>query len=294
MFVLSDLPPPAIRLLRGARTLALDLASPFERALSRQARALPPLGLRRHAGPLRHFASSALEAEQLLDRLALLAPDAHVVDLGCGPGAMALRFERRLGPGGRYTGLDVHGPSIRWCRARFAADRRFRFERLERDSPYRTGAGAHQRELPLAAGSADLVLAKSLFTHVLAEEAAELLAEIARVLAPERGRAVVTAFLFDPRRRESEVPRGTHPPWFPHPGADAAVRWHHERWPHAAVAYERGLFEFLARANGLEVERFEAGFFPGDADPPAGQDVLVLSPKGDGDRGRGEEHPGRS
>ncbi len=281
MFSLSDLPLPAIRLLRQARTALYYAAGPVERALFVSARALPPLWLRRHAGPVKKFVSSALEAEQLLDELGLLRPlvntGASVVDLGCGPGAMATIFERRLGAAGRYFGLDVHAPSIRWCRERWAGDRRFRFQLLERESPYRTTKGAQQGGLPIASGSVDLVIAKSLFTHVLAEESADLLLEIRRVLEPERGRAMVTAFLFDGGR-------DAVPPYFPYPRPDstprAAVRWRQRRWPHAAVAYERELFEFLARANGLVCERFVAGFFPGTDVEPRGQDVLVLAPEG--------------
>jgi hypothetical protein len=108
---------------------------------------------------------------------------------------------------------------------------------------------------------------------VLAEESADLFAEIRRVLEPERGRAMVTAFLFD-------ASRGTAARYFRHPDARAAVRWRQRFRPHAAVAYERGLFEFLARAKGLVCERFVAGYFPGADAEPRGQDVLVLAPEG--------------
>jgi SAM-dependent methyltransferase len=272
---LPDLPLPAIELLRRARSALLHAAGPVERLFSAPSRALPPLWLRRHAGPVANFVSSALAAERLLDELGLLRAGASVVDLGCGPGAMAPVFARHLGPGGRYLGLDVHEPSIRWCRRQWAVDPRFRFELLDRESPYRTTRGGRRGGLPVAPGSVDLVIAKSVFTHVLAEECADLLAEIRRVLAPERGRALVTAFLFDGRRD------GGLPPYFPHPDPKAAVRWRYRRWPHAAVAYERGLFDFLARANGLVCERFLAGFFPGTAAEPSGQDVLVLAPEGE-------------
>ena len=273
MFALADLPLPAILALRQARTALFYAASPVERALSLSAasRDLPPLWLRRHAGPVRHFASSALEAERLLVELDLIHADAAVVDLGCGPGAMAPIFARRLNDRGRYLGLDVHAPSIRWCRERWARDARFRFRLLERDSPYSTSSGGGDGAIPVANGSIDLVVAKSLFTHVLAEETAALLAEIRRTLRPD-GRAFVTAFLFDGARGADG------PPYFPFPAPGAAVRWRQKLWPHAAVAYERELFEFLCRANGLGCTRFVGGFYPGDAEIPSGQDILVLAP----------------
>lgn len=272
LFARLDLPVPAIRFLRRARTAMLYAASPLERALSKRARALPPLWLRRHAGPVGAYQSAALEAERLLVAFGLLRPDATVLDLGCGPGAMIPVFERRLDERGRYVGVDVHAPSIAWCRERTRGDRRFRFEIVERESPYRTSRSTRRGLLPVEPGSVDLVVAKSLFTHVLAEESAALLAEIHRVLRPETGRAFVTAFLFE----GENLPAG--PPFFRHPDARAAVRWRQKRWPHAAVAYERALFEFLAAANGLVPTAFVAGFFPGADARPSGQDILVLAP----------------
>lgn len=272
VFALADLPLPAILALRQARTALFYAASPVERALSAEARELPPLWLRRHAGPVKYFVSSALEAERTLVELDLIRSDASVVDLGCGPGGMAPVFARRLDERGRYLGLDVHAPSIRWCRERWARDARFRFRLLERDSPYSTSSGGGDGAIPVADGSVDLVVAKSLFTHVLAEETAALLAEIRRVLEPDSGRAFVTAFLFDGARSADG------PPFFPFPEPGAEVRWRQRRWPHAAVAYERELFEFLCAANGLGCERFVGGFYPGGDEIPRGQDILVLAP----------------
>lgn len=272
-----DLPVPAIRFLREVREAILRAASPLERALWKKARALPPLWLRRHAGPVGAFVPSALEAERLLVALGLVGADSTVLDLGCGPGAMIPSFERLLAENGRYVGADVHAPSIAWCRERTRGDARFRFEVVERESPYRTSRGSKRSLLPLERASVDLVIAKSLFTHVLAAETAALLSEIRRVLRPG-GRALVTAFLFEGQN----LPGG--PPFFRHPEAHAAVRWHQRRWPHAAVAYERSLFEFLAGANGLVPTAFVAGFFPGAAAPPRGQDILVLAPEGEGEQ----------
>src|SRR5262245_51693013 len=75
VFALPDLPLPAILALRRARTALLYAAGPFERALSKSARELPPLWLRRHAGPVDAFRSSADEAERLLVELDLVRSD---------------------------------------------------------------------------------------------------------------------------------------------------------------------------------------------------------------------------
>jgi hypothetical protein len=91
-----------------------------------------------------------------------------------------------------------------------------------------------------------------------------------RMLAPG-GAALVTLFLFDGERFAAAPP-----PAFPHPGPAAPVRWRRAARPHAAVAYERRWWLARVAEAGLAVEVEVAGFFPGEAALPAGQDVLVL------------------
>jgi SAM-dependent methyltransferase len=51
--------------------------------------------------------------------LARLAPGMHVLDAGCGAGAVTIPAARAVGPGGQVTGIDVAGPML--GRARQAA-----------------------------------------------------------------------------------------------------------------------------------------------------------------------------
>lgn len=252
----------------AGRTAALRLLSPLERlagafrsGAGSGAATLPPLWLRRHAGPVQAFRTSAEQAMALLDRLGWLRPDLRVLDFGCGPGSLVARFAAVLGPEGRFRGLDIHTPSIEWCRRAFAHDTRFSFERLD---PAASG------EWPATAGSWDLVLAKSVFTHLLEPEAKRALAEIRRVLAPG-GRAMITAFLFDHSRFEGE-----ELPWFPCPGPASAVRWRRASRPTAAVAVDAATFRQWIADSGLRVEAMIAGFHPGGPEPPTGQDTLLL------------------
>jgi SAM-dependent methyltransferase len=198
---------------------------------------------------------------ETISGLAHLTPADQVLDVGCGCGAMVPFFAKRLGEEGCYLGLDVHPPSIQWCRRRFQDDPRLRFEQVPVRSPYGHGRGVAFEEyrFPLPDGAADFVLAKSLFTHLLEPEARHYLAEIRRTLRPGR-EAIVTAFLFD----------GSGPPAFPFPAAGSPVRWRRRSHPHAAVAFERRFFESMIREAGLEVRQLLPAV-------PAGQDVLLLT-----------------
>jgi SAM-dependent methyltransferase len=256
---------PAIDAARGLRTAAFRLVSPLE-CLWRAQRGrapLPPLWLRRHAGPVGAFESAAADCRAQLLAWNALAREGRIVDLGCGPGAMALALTGDLAPGARYVGVDVHAPSVAWCRRRFAEDARFRFELSGVVSSYgRGGVALADYRLPIDDGWADLVLAKSLFTHLSEAEAERYFSEIARVLAPG-GQALVTAFLFG----ENPVPA------FPH--GDRRFRWRVKARPAAATAFSRPAWEEMIGKAGLRIEREASAFYPGDG-AISGQDVFLL------------------
>lgn len=257
------LPRPLLRALKTARWAGLRLLGPVD-AMTRLAQGhggVPPLWLRRHTGPLASFETAAREMAVLLESLEVVAPGDLVLDAGCGAGAMVPTFARLLGPSGRYMGFDHHEPSLRWCRRTFRQDPRLRFEASRR--------GAEGR-LPAADGAAGFVLAKSLFTHLAEREARGLLSEICRVLRPG-GRALVTAFLFEPGEGEARASK-----FFPFASPDGSCRWRWEAQPESAVAFEKSRFLEMIAAADLRFDWAGQGFYPGSA-APRGQDVLLLS-----------------
>ncbi len=257
-------------ILRALRTAAFRIATPFDRLWLRATGRphLPPLWLRRHTGSPSAFESAARETAALIDRLGLLAGARSVLDIGCGAGAMVEELARRLPPGGRYIGFDVHAPSIRWCRGRWPDRDRFTFDLAPIASPYGSASGppAASYRFPVDDGTADLVLAKSVFTHLLEADARHYLEETRRVLRPGRA-AVVTAFLFD--AGEPSVHRA-----FPWP-LEGGSRARYRSRPTAAVAWEKERFERMVRDAGLRVQWHSPGFYPGREFLTA-QDVLLL------------------
>jgi SAM-dependent methyltransferase len=219
------------------------------------------------------YESGVRDALALIDQLALVRAGDRVLDVGCGPGAMVPGLLERAGSGGSYVGFDVHGPSIAWCRRRYAEDRRCRFVLARIASPYSTSDGGpiEQYSFPVADRRADFILAKSVFTHLMPSEAGRYLSEIQRTLQPGRP-AVLTAFLFASGSR-------TGSGWsrfFRSTDSTGKVRWRSPLRPSSAVAYERDYFFALVERAGLRVQWLSAGFFPGDSDSLSGQDVLIL------------------
>jgi SAM-dependent methyltransferase len=260
--------------LRHLRTAAYRLASPVD-ALARRLAGkppLPPLWLRRHTGAVRQFEIAGRDTAAFLDSLGLVEPGHLVLDVGCGAGAMVPEFARRIGPRGRYVGFDVHAPSIRWCRRRFADDPRLSFEDARVASPYgrARGPAATTYRFPVDDGASDLILAKSVFTHLLPDESVHYLSEIRRCLRPGRT-AVVTAFLFDPAAPAVDGVRRA----FPWEDRGGLVRWRIRSRPSAAVAYAKPFFETLLARAGLRLAWLSPGWFPG-SDRLSGQDSLLV------------------
>ena len=255
---------------RAARTGLLLAASPFEAAWRRWTGRprLPPLWLRRHTGAVSAFESAARDTSAFLDHLGLFEGARLIVDVGCGAGAMVEEFRRRLPGNGRYVGFDVHGPSIRWCRRRWADDPRLAFEIAPVTSPYGASGGipVARYRFPAGDGEADLILGKSVFTHLTEEEARHYLAETRRVLRPGRP-AVVTAFLFEPGAAGVEEA-------FPHP-AGRGMRLKSRARPSAAVAWEKSRFVAMLEEAGLRLQWHSEGYYPGRPRRDA-QDVLLL------------------
>jgi SAM-dependent methyltransferase len=261
-------------LLRLGRTAGLRLAGPADyayRLLAGKAD-LPPLWLRRHAGAPSKFESAARDTAEFLDRLGVLEPTDDILDVGCGAGSMAAELAKRIGPGRRYVGFDVHGPSIRWCQRRFAGDPRLSFHLAAIASPYgvRSGAPAASYRFPMEDGRAGFILAKSVFTHLLEPEVRHYLREIRRTLMPGRG-AVLTAFLFDRCAPQAGPARRA----FPFADSSGNVRWRSRLRPTAAVAYDRIFFESLVAEAGIRVQWVSPGYFPGGP-RLTGQDIVLL------------------
>jgi SAM-dependent methyltransferase len=268
--------------LRAARTAALAALEPFDllhRRLVGQ-RGLPPLWLRRHVGPLGAFDRSVGEIAATIALLELIHPGDTVLDLGCGVGAMVPDFQRFLAPHGRYVGFDVHAASIAWCRRRFAGDPRLRFELAPVRTTYSAGSEGDvlSYSFPVADASVDFALAKSLFTHLLEEEASHYLRELRRALRPE-GRALVSAFLLDEASRKSPPAEAGTPdaPLYDFGFGTDRVRWLVRERPAAGVAFRRSVFVELCVAAGLQVDRIVPGHWRGGAlAAPNAQDLVVL------------------
>jgi SAM-dependent methyltransferase len=142
--------------------------------------------------------------QDILIPRAHLPPAAAVLDLGCGNGAVARALTRFLSPPGRYEGIDVNQSTILWLRDRYKSFPNFRFTHANvYNKLYNAGGqlGASDYRFPFPDSIFDLVLLKSVFTHMLPADVHMYLREVSRVLRPG-GRAVITYFLLNEESRQ--------------------------------------------------------------------------------------------
>ena len=150
------------------------------------------------------FRAIGLEFLNHLTGRAGLAPEARMLDLGCGVGRIALPLTQYLSAAGTYDGADVMQSSIRWCAdAITPIYPNFRFHALDLRHPLYNPDGAEAAEaatLPFQDGAFDFVCMVSLLTHLTPAELTRYAEEVSRVLAPG-GRCFATAFLLNPPAR---------------------------------------------------------------------------------------------
>lgn len=100
----------------------------------------------------------------------------RVLDVGCGPGYLARRAGRVVGPSGRVDGIDPSPEAIAYARRRASAN-----------VTYTVGAA---EDLPYADDTFDVVLSSLALHHIRPDQRAVALAEVRRVLRPN-GRLLV-------------------------------------------------------------------------------------------------------
>ena len=240
---------------RAATSLRLRAADALDAVTGRRDPLIPPRRMSGYVGE-GDFRATGDEFLRHFRELGGLRPDHRVLEMGCGIGRMARVLAGVLRPPGSYDGFDVVASGIAWCQAQYRdTPAPFRFVHADLRNPAYNPGGARRADeyhFPYGDGAFDLVIATSLFTHLLAADADHYLAEAARVLAPG-GRLLSTWYLI------ADEHRAAPPPPFTRLDASAAWAVRNPEVPEEAVAFdERWLRDRLA-ARGFSWDALTGG-----------------------------------
>ena len=213
---------------------------------------------------------------EFMDHLRVLAglqPDERVLDMGCGCGQMALHLEKYLSKKGSYAGVDIHRPSISWCQKKIGSrSSNFEFAHIDVRNQAYNPRGTHRAEtyqFPFDEGSFDLILLKSVFTHMRPPEVSNYLREVARLLK-SNGRCLATFFLLN-----EEQARLANDLEFKY--GEGVWRYRLEHSPESAVAYDESHVMELLEQHGLRLQApVYYGRWAGRKDGLSYQDILLL------------------
>jgi ubiquinone/menaquinone biosynthesis C-methylase UbiE len=276
------LPQGAIKILRSLRhyTYLALLPPDYLSRLIRGKSHFPPLHLRRYVGPVRTFEASGIEFMAHLKQLAGLQPQQSLLDIGCGCGLMALFLNDYLDESGSYTGVDIHLSSIKWCQKNISTTHRnFHFRHIDvRSSAYNPNGVilAEDYRFPFEDQRFDVVLLKSVLTHMRPLEVENYLNEVSRLLKPG-GRCLVTFFLLN---EEQERLAGEGKQELKFRFGEGVWRYVYEHSAESAVAYEESYIRELVSRCGLRMDSINYGTWTGRSDGLSFQDLLLLKKPG--------------
>jgi len=275
----SMLLPALPRRLRWAlRTAYFAPVDLLDKVRGRQNQLLPPRSMN-FTGAVSDLISSADAYVDRLRELAGLEAPSRVLDVGCGFGRLATGLVRCFDERGSYTGLDIVGGAIEWCKNNItAAHPNCSFVHAdvfnaEYNPAGRTSADTYR--FPFEDASFDIVVLSSVFTHMLPPAVDNYLSEIARVLRPD-GRCVATYLMLT---SESEPLMSTK---------DSILKFNHDlgthwvvslRTPELSVGYREAFIRQLHEKNGLRYQLHPGNWCGQPSEWPrreiAEQDVVV-------------------
>jgi SAM-dependent methyltransferase len=201
-----------------------------------------------------------------------------VLDIGCGPGRMAIGIGERFNWTNRLIGFDVIKVDVEVCQSAITAVHPdFRFHHVDAWNGHYNPKGTiqpHEVRFPAEDGSIDFAFATSVFTHMFRREVERYLSEVHRVLKPG-GTLLVTWFAIT-KDAEVACEEGRARFRFAHRQPDGAFAEKPER-PEDAIGFRAADIEAMLKTAGFFNVTFHAGDWSKTVRPKPrhGQDVFV-------------------
>ena len=198
-----------------------------------------------------------------------------VLDVGSGYGRMAKPLTTYLNPDSQYEGIEIIGRGVRKCKKLISKTfPNFHFQKIDvhnkRYNP-RGSVKAAEFTFPFEDESFDFVLLTSVFTHMLPDDLANYLKEIARVLK-KGGTCFITYFLLNDESSKLIDSGSSH---FNLSFKYESYRIESEEDPEYVVAYDENLIRAQYDKNQLDIKQVYFGSWSGRADFLDFQDIII-------------------
>lgn len=243
----------------------------------RQSSLVPPVQLM-HDGPqsYKEFKQNGAEFLRHYIRLCGLQPDEHMLDVGSGIGRKTLPLVNYLSERGSYDGLELVKSGVDWCTEKYTSRYpNFKFHLIDVYNELYNPEGknkADEYRFPFNDEQFDFVVLNSVFTHMLAEDVENYLAEVARVLKTG-GRCLISFFLLNDEAL-SLIEQDKSTIELRHQRGSARVLSHEK--PELAIGFDEEYVVGLYERFGLELRRpFYYGSWCGREDSVSYQDQIV-------------------
>lgn len=205
-----------------------------------------------------------------------LRPNHRVLEIGCAIGRKAIPLTRHLDASGSYDGFDIVAVGVDWCRRNITPRHpNFRFQQADVFNSLYNEAGrarASEYRFPFGDASFDFAFATSVFTHMLPDELANYVGELARVLAP--GSRCLASMLLLNEEAERCIDAGKGALTLRHPVG--VCRTESAAIPEAAVGYPEAVVRELFASRGLSlVEPIHFGSWCGRERGLSFQDIVI-------------------
>lgn len=213
-------------------------------------------------------------------KLGNLKPEDRVLDIGCGPGRMAIPLTKYLNQNGKYDGFDVFKEGITWCKKNIT--KRFpNFEFKLADifnNNYNPNGKVKGSDFvfPYDDNCFDFIFANSVFTHMVPEDLENYVLEISRVLKKGK-RCLLTFFLLNPEsislihKQKSQLKFNTN---------TENVSFINEKVPEYISGYQESFIRNLFAKHGLNVmEPIKYGYWCGRDDSLSNQQDIIFFTK---------------
>jgi len=232
------------------------------------------------SSPERFIALGDGFCDEILVKRIRLQETESILDVGCGNGQISRALTPILADTGRYDGIDVHRQSIAWLQDRYRAYPHFHFHHIDVHNVMYNPDGQQPGEkfrLAFPSHSFDVVLLKSVFTHMLPPDVRSYMKEISRVLRPG-GRAAMTYFLLNDESRHL-MTLGRDKMALKHDwNHDELCRIANPDLPEAAVAHDEGRIRSFCAEAGLAPVEISYGDWCGRPSMLGLQDLVVAIP----------------